>query len=327
MNLDCTRDFILPKYTCNGINTRRPKSRLWVDDLAGLSTTTLANMEPGKYASADEMILEKVRVATERVMELVGDSVSKYILERESLEIGTLGEYLSASSTSTSKRGLRVKLGASGGILMKILVTRVWIKSKVSKQNVVLTITDDGAETEHTFNAVADQPVEVVLQYVSTSNLVDITITDPDVELYHVSTKGTQYYTSCSTCSGTAKYEHLAAAGVLAGVESTTEAHGIVAEVQAVCSFPSARCLLMMEYRWAILYQFGVEVCEEWEATPRMNFLGIHGKPWAIEKKKEWGEKVASIVAQKASKAASFLAQLSPKCVKCGTGVHHGYGF
>lgn len=323
--MECYTDFIVPRSTCNGPNPVQPKSRLYVDDLPGFSTIALANIEPGKYGTAAEMITEKLRVACERVMEDVGESVGEYVREKAPLEAGTIGEFGTSTSSSANARGLRLKMDSGVGLLTKMLISRVWLKATADKEGVVVTVKDGLKTKTFTVDVLADKEVPLDIEYVAEQNQVDITITDEEVTVYEASTEDARYFASCASCTSGAAFKYMVGCGVDDDTESATTSFGIRAEVQATCVFVAAQCLLLQEYRWAILYQFGIECLEEWTITGRMNFLGIHGKPWAEGKKVEWAAKVADIINKKSHKTANFLARLSPRCVKCGTGTTYGH--
>ena len=83
--------------------------------------------------------------------------------------------------------------------------------------------------------------------------------------------------------------------------------------------------MLLRRLRWAVLYQFGVEVLDEWLATSRMNYMGIHGKEWAAEKRPEWQNEVEVKLEQQAPHLATLIEKLSPECTRCGRGLTLGY--
>jgi hypothetical protein len=326
--MECYTNFIVPRTTCNGLNTVKPTSLLYVDDLPGFSTIALANIEPGKYGTAATMIEEKLRVACEKVMEEVGHSVSLYVREKAPMEAGRIGEEISdptnTDSTVEAPLGTRIKLDNGSGILLKLGIPRIWFLCKGDQEGVTITVKDGLLTTTYTMDAV-DGLNEFGLEYVSRTNVVDITVTHPDgLSMYPFTMVNSKYYASCASCTHGVKYKYMLGLGLNNGQEDDEEGY-VSVEVQAVCVFGAAQCLLLREYRWAILYQFGIECLEEWTITGRMNFLGIHGKPWAEQKKVEWAAIVEKHLEKKANKTANFLARLTPQCVKCGTGVTYGY--
>lgn len=320
--MECAENFIVCRNTCSGVDPVTPTSGLYADDLPGISTLSLANIEPGKYATAAAMVQEKVALAVKKVADRVKEVLAQYLEESatvEAGEVGTLnGDPIDASPNA---RGLRVSL--DGTQLMHLLIPRLYVKAAASGEFEVL-LKDGANERTYSVQCTANQVAMLDIHYLAQTKQVDITITDPLFQPVSGTTFDTRYFSTCVACGRPCKYRHIAGVGLLKDAEVDV-AQGIGAQVVVTCAFDRALCMLLRRLRWAVLYQFGVEVLDEWLATSRMNYMGIHGKEWAAEKRPEWQNEVEVKLEQQAPHLATLIEKLSPECTRCGRGLTLGY--
>ena len=323
--MDCHKDFIAFRTTCAGVGAVAPKSKLFFEDLPGISCAGLAAIEPGKYNSARVMAEEKLRVACEHVLSRAEEALEPYIKARIELEAGEIGSFIGGAYAAGSalQRGVRLKM--EGGILMRMLIPAIFLQAEEAVADLEVLVIDGEEEHSFTTNIEAGELTVLDLHLEVKSKTVDVVIADDRFKPMVGSTSSTRYYTaSCTKCTNTAKYQYLSGVGVSDGYEDEA-AYGIAVQVIATCSIEPALCMMLQKLRWAVLYQWGVEVLEEHIATGRMNFLGIHGKEWAAEKLPEWQDKVSEHLKSAAPGLRTFVTKLTPQCVSCGTGITMGY--
>lgn len=320
--MECAENFIVCRNACSGVDPVTPTSGLYADDLPGISTISLANIEPGKYASAAAMVQQKVAIAVKKVGDRVKEVLAQYLEENATVEAGEVGTFNSDVLAGTADaRGLRI--GLDGTQLMHLLIPRIYVKAAASGEFEVL-LKDGPEERTFTVNCVANEVAMLDVHYLAKTKQVDITITDAAFKAVSGTTFNTRYFATCVACGRNCKYRHISGVGLLKG-EEVDAVQGIGAQVVVTCAFERALCMLLQRLRWAVLYQFGVEVLDEWLATSRMNYMGIHGKEWAEAKRPEWMQEVEIKLEQQAPHLATLIEKLSPECTRCGRGLSYGY--
>lgn len=323
--MDCHKNFICARTTCAGVDTVKPTSGLYIDDLPGLSTQALTGIEPGKYQSAATMLEEKVRVACDKVFDLARAVVEPYLREHVSVEAGEIGQYddpVTYAAGSAAERGVRVKL--DGGILMRMLIPRVWIQAEDDVDDLEVKVYDGSVLTRHKVDLVAGVRLALDLHLLAEARTVEVIVADNRFKPATGDTDSTTYFSTCVTCGGRSTYEHLAGTGMLDGDE-VTALQGIAVQVIASCNLEAAVCMLLKRLKWVVLYQLGIECLEEWLATQRFNFLGIHGKKWAQDTLPRWQREVADRIDAEKYSLTNLLKKLTPECMTCGSGVTAGY--
>lgn len=100
--------------------------------------------------------------------------------------------------------------------------------------------------------------------------------------------------------------------------------YGIRPEVALLCSIDPVACVMLKRFRFAVLYQWGILVLEEWLASPRTNYFTIHSKEWAIGAIEQWNTvELPRYMKGPSEKLAHFVSNLDPDCLKCGSGAHY----
>lgn len=321
MELPCISGFITPKAVCPGGIYVRPKSGLHVEDLPGISTTALAAVEPGKYLDAQTFIDEKMKVAGMIIADRMRNHLEAYIEERGVREAGYIGTWSVPDVTLVGAdvpRGVRVK--ADGGPMLVPTISRVYIKGLDAISDLVVKLKDGEKVTEFPVSIEAGIEKELYLNYDAEKRTVDIYIDDERFIPFSGSTEGTKYFSSCLTCGGHSRYLGIAGSALYDGAE-TDVLQGIRAEAVLLCSIEPVLCLLLSRFRWAMLYQWGILVLEEWLASPRTNYFTIHSKAWAADKVEQWNMiDLPRAMKSNIQSLASFISQLDPDCLTCGKG-------
>lgn len=326
VELPCLANWITFKYPCAGEEYVRPLSSLHWEDLPGFSTVSLAAVEPGKYLDAKTYAQEKLHTAGLMILDRLRNYLEPYVAERGPVESGHIGTFTDASPLAgdAAKRGVRIRV--DGGAMLVPLISKVWLKSSTAISDLVVKVKDGTQILEFPCSVEADVETEVWIHYEARSKSVDVYIEDVRFTPHTGSTEGTSYFTSCNDCSGHARYLHLAGGGLLDDTEGTA-LQGMRAEVTLVCSLLPVACVLLKRFKWAVLFQAGILILQEWGATSRTNYFSIHSKEWAVNTMEEWNTiELPRAFKTHASTLASYVSQIDPECLNCGTGASYTHG-
>lgn len=324
--MDCLKNFIGIRQACVGGPTVAPKSGQYIEDYAGLTRASLQAIEPGVWNNCQTFLDDMVRQAAIQVVDVdARAAIEPYLRVRDDMDAGLIGVFGdTAAVEADAKRGLRVK--KTTGILGKIVVGRVWVKSTAGGTFTV-TITDGTKTTTEDVVVVADVAAALWPHFDTFEDTVDITITDAAFVPYGGDTSSTAEYANCTSCSTGGKWQTLSGRALHADTE-TDKLQGITAEVSIGCDLSNAICLIAKPLRVPIFFATVMKVLENWEATPRMNFFAHHQKEWAEKTYANLVNKQYPTAWDLHSKGlARYLEQLDPVCVDCGSGNAGGYGF
>lgn len=324
MELACMAGFITPRTVCAGGTYVKPKSGLHVEELPGISWAALAAVEPGKYLNAQTFIDEKLETAGKMIVDRIRATLSQYVEEAGPKEAGFIGtwseDYLAGVAT---KVGVRVR--TDGGAMLRSIISRVWIWSEDDIADLVVKVKDGPNECEWTVSVVGGEETEVWLNYQAKTVKVDVYVEDVRFKPRTGDAQGTAYFSNCTGCSSHGRYRGIAGGGLSGETESAT-LRGIKPEVVLICSIDPVVCILLKHFRFAVLWQFGCLVLQEWIASPRTNYFTIHSKEWAAATLEMW----MTIELPRAMKdptkyLAHFISQLDPGCLICGEGANYSH--
>lgn len=322
--MKCLTNFIVPRSGCEGVARTKPVSGLYVEDLSGITMAALVGTDAGKYIDAQTYIDEKMRFAAELLMERVKLHLEKWMQDRGILEAGTLGRWANPSVSLAPvllDRGLRIE--ATGGPMATLNVTRVWIASKVSVDNLQVVLTDGSKTETYTIDVQAEVPYELWLNYEAETRRVDVTITDDRFEPMSGTVVPMWTYSDCDTCPKGGLYKHLRGRGLYDGTE-TDVLQGVVGEAMVDCRLSAIGCLLMRRMRLPLLYQWGILVLEEWLASSRANYFTIHSKEWAAWQVEQWKTvDMPRLMKSSLEPLAAFIRGVDPGCFTCGSGAKY----
>jgi hypothetical protein len=327
MNLPCIDGFIVPRTLCPGVPVATPKSGLYVEDLPGFSTVSLAAVEPGKYLTAQAFIDEKMRAAGQMILDQLRVHLGQYVQEAQPRESGTVGSFdTNTLAGAATKRGVQIRV--DGGALTTPMVPRVWLKCEDDIADLVLKVSDGYTTIEHTISVVGGGVEnEVWLNFEGRNKTVQVWVEDIRFKPFTGTAKGTKFFSSCTTCG---HYYHSAyrfiAGGGWDGTTELTTLLGIRAEVVVMCSLEPIACILMKRFRWAVLYQFGALVLQEWLASSRVNYFSIHSKDWAAASLEKWESvDIPKHMKPHLKTLAAYVSQMDEHCIECGVGVVYAH--
>lgn len=324
--LPCIKNFITFQSVLPGETYVAPVSKLHVEALPGVYRKSLSQVEPGKYLNAQAFVDDKLNIAGMMIMDRMRNYLEPFVNEKGSKEAGTVGTFDDASplSGTATKRGLRITVG--GGAMVMPLLSRVWIKCDATIEGLEVKVKEGTKETTYTVDTIADTEVELWLHYEGRAKTLEVTIADTRFHPSTGSTAGTKYFSTCHTCNRAGLYKYITGTGLL-GTNETTALQGIRAEVVTMCSLDPVACILLKRYRFAVLYQFGILLLQEWDASDRTNYFTLHSKEWAQAQAEQWN----MIDLPRHMKTANdqlvhFIRNLDPDCLTCGTGPNFGSG-
>ena len=312
--------FITPRVMCNGDAYVKPTSGLHVEDLPGFGCNSIAAVEPGKYGNAQTFINEKLDTAGKMILDRMRNYLEPYVQERGTKEAGFIGTWGTEYGTGVStKVGVRVRV--DGGPMLVPSVPRLWIQCEDTIADLTIYVKDGNNVHEFPATVTGGGVInDLWLNFEPKAKTVDIYVTDDRFKPLRGDTQGTKYFSNCAGCSGHGRYRGIAGGGLLGETEGTT-LQGIMPEVVLLCSIDPVACLLLKRFRFAVLYQFGILVLEEWLATSRLNYFAIHSKEWAAASLELWNTvELPRHMKTNTHTLASFISQLDPDCLECGTG-------
>lgn len=323
LELPCLKNFITFQSVNTGESYVPPTSKLHIEALPGVHRKSVSKIEPGKYANAQEFLDDKLNIAGLMILDRMRNYLEPYVQERGTKEAGTIGTWSDDAALSgvAQPRGVRIKV--QGGPLLVPLMSRVWIKSSQSTTGLQVKVKDGQQETTYSVDTVAGEEVELWIHLEARTKQVDVTITDVRFHPHTGSTKGTKYFSTCSTCAGHGLYQGIAGSGLLNGSE-TDALQGIRAEVVLMCSIDPVACILLKRYRFAVLYQTGILILQEWDASDRTNYFTLHSKEWAQTQAEQWNMVDLPRHMKTANEhLVAFIRNLDPSCLTCGNGPNY----
>lgn len=283
----CIEDYILLTNGCLGGTS---VSKMYLDQLEGISVENLANVEPEKYANTAQFVRDKLY--------LVANSIElklKALLTARGLELNTNGAIQNACKVGTTTWGA-VALDKG------ILVSKQWIGSESAAiwvDGVKVKSPSGGATTvkvkdlegnvlySKDITLIADFEVNIsIKQHFRYDNIL-ITVDSTNVSLYEYVCTGKN---DCAPCMKSSKYLSIkgwngAGASDVGFVGACVRLD--CTDIDILCQYLNREGVAM-----AILYELGGEVLNEWiSPNNRVNIIKTHGAEWASTKIKEWPAK------------------------------------
>lgn len=325
--LPCLDNFITFKAVCPGETYVRPLSGIHWEDLPGFGVKSMAAIEPGKYLNAVTFGREKLHVAGSMILDKMRAAIEPYVQERGVKEAGYIGTYTDESPLTPSLTGRGIRVRVDGGPMLLPTIPRIWLKSSTAVSNLVVKVKDGNTITEFPLDSLpADQETEVWLHYEAANKQVDIFVENASFAPYTGDTQGTKYFTNCTGCAGHARYVGIAGGGLVGSTE-TTILQGMRAEVVLLCSIDPIACILLKRYKWAVAFQAGILVLQEWGPSDRANYFTLHGREWAKETADGWNlVELPRAMKTNNETLVAFLRNMDPTCLTCGSGPSYVEG-
>jgi hypothetical protein len=279
-------------------------SELYIEDLEGMDLSRLASIEYGKTQSASALFPQLVKRAGRVMLEEVKVLLMPYIRTQAATAWGTIGDFSGTRTCDTSI----LKLQSCLGNLQRFVIEKVAVKF-VNAGTYTLTLTDGNYTAEKQVTVQAGVLAFIDWRYVAKTSNVQITA---NTEGYTGQINTLYQYSGRKKCN------------VCWCNEGIGRICGISASYTVQCDFESILCATLPHLNMPLLYSVGIEVLKEWEASDRLNFLTIHGKEWAEEKRSEWQTKRNEFITSSIDSIARMLQEADRECVTCG-GYSYGY--
>lgn len=321
--MDCIENSIGVRALYEAGKTEASKTGLYIEDLEGITLDRIAAIEMGKTHTAAELVPQLLRRAAMLLMEDVRVKLMPFIRDEFALEHASFGEFqdppeLLGSLVGTN--GLRVNI--HGGQFSKLYISKVYICVEAAGEQTV-TLTSGSQVKEVTFTAVANEEVEVLVDFIAEKSTVDITI-DGTLQPHGGELKNCDVVKHCNTCSSKSGYYFFTAFGLNNG-NQVNSLVGVRAECDLLCDIDSVLCFTIPRLKVPLLYKLGIELLKEWQASDRLNWLTLHSDEWVDAKRDEWEQVTYNqYLGQAMAGMARYLQQIDSNCFQCG-GFHHAH--
>lgn len=325
--MDCLKNFFAIRNVCAGATPVVPRSGLYIEMLEGISVKSVANIESGKYATAVNLIDEKIQFAGIQLSEAVKkilypDLVSGLV--SESFEGGEF--YSSINHTDVyhtsggNDCGVRIRKMKSALTRLRIPYVHLLANSDVTGK--ILYVVDGSREfTASIPDMKAGEEIKMLIDYTAKTDDVYIKWDASDISPANGISYGIEGPAGCQTCNNSSM-EWLSVRGWNNG--ETSQLWGIRPFVVAECDMDYALCLILQKIKLPFLYLVGAEILKEFIATDRANYFAINSKDWAREKIVEWQSYAEQQLLHEKHGIKNFLMQIDSKCFTCKT-FRHGY--
>lgn len=304
-------------------NCTAPESRLFINDLPGMSLKKASKIASGEYPSGYEILKKCTINAAHEVFQDFQTYISPYfdfnlVVETRQLERFSDTKILPAVA---KERGLIMKRWRSE--LSQIYVEEIYIKANASGVGVI-KITDGATITTQNVDLIADEVNTVFINKAFKSEIVKITMDDTSFPVYtYENNKYNSFYksTSCRTCSG----NYSSADFYIAGWDGSAEdnkCYGIGVKASVRCYEENVICSVLPRMYFIIWYKSGVKFFEELLYTDRLNGVTIFTKDEAAELLEKYEADYAQKYKIFCKSIYDFLKSTKGECLTCN-GTHY----
>lgn len=324
--MECANGFIGIRQACASAGMDAPSSGLFIEDLEGISVASLEGVNTGKWDDAVDLVNQKTIHAARLVTEELRSYISPTFREELVLETGFGGKFDTEGYTALDPGDYGLRASMVNNNLRELRLEEIFLLFEADFSKAI-TITD--GEISKTINselaviAKAGVQARIPIDFVSSTGQIDVIYEGSGTSPANGSTSSTQFLRDCKPCGSTG-FENFTVKGHANLVEDDN-LYGIRGRFAIDCSMEKALCLSISRLKMPILYRLGIELLKEWEASDRMNWLTIHGRDWALDKRAEWEEiTYPNLMKQLSSGVAHWLKRVDKNCLKCG-GTTYGY--
>lgn len=291
---ECLQNFIGITRDCNNMGLGKSTSDLYVTDLEGLDVEVIADFTSND-ATAQKLIERKIEFAINMVFEDLDFYIQPYFSTHKIVDKVIKGTWTTeVLPISPIRRGLHVKKNQRGFI--KNTIEKVRILSHTTQVGAILRITDGIYQTDYVINLVADQILEVLLNYDMIFDECYITLDNTSLEMYKVNLQSNTHNSHCSSCGHgnyNDSYRKTPKEGVLVtgwdGLQDHECSFGMYVEILSQCDFDVLKCSLANRFKTLFLYRVGIELCKQWIHSPRVNETTVLNVDHGYFLIQEWG--------------------------------------
>lgn len=279
-----------------------PKSRLYINDLEGITNNLGAAIVSGEDVSGLNLMRKKIDFATGLVIEDLRAYIAPYFSIETVIDSFTAGlndgNYLNYAPL---ERGLRIRKTKTNLQTLRLINLRIMVSDTVEGK--VIKIIDGNLVTEYEVDLVAGEEYNLHLDYIARNDVVRIVMDNSDVRVNDGGFFESKSGCNCS-CLYTGSYAHLpymtpypfskdplygggyglptkSYSGPIRntdvevmgwnGTEKEKRNFGMSVDVSIECSLDSLACALSNHLRYVLLYKAGVEIVKEWALSDRIN--------------------------------------------------------
>lgn len=298
-------------------DSEAPNNVVYLDDLPGLSLSSLAAVAPSDLLSAVALVEQKNGLATRRLSSLLRSQ-----LRRRGVRLDFAGDAwqycnILNSPAPAGVEAIRVNWDFFKSKLGRLHVQALSIKAAATGSTTLEIKSEGGATLWSTpINLVADEVATVIVDKYFTQRFLFVSSSNNSLPLYGANCGGA---VGCCGISG-----GIAPPIVVSGWTgdgTTTAAPGISLKAAIVCDTDGLVCCFLKELREAILYATGAEVAKEIAApSSRFNYFADVSKDWAVEAAAMWAEEAEVLLSNELERIAEKLRL--DYCFSCS-----GHGF
>lgn len=323
--MECLTGFFALSKSCS---SQVPKSGLYIDMLEGMNLKSISNIETGKFLTAQKFIDQKMILIGEKWKTDFADMLFGDMVESAMDSIISKNFCDDYNTGQAGTAGLKIEKIPTK--LSSLFIPRFYFKSHTPANELPITVSDSTRSEVFYVTANADEEVAVEINWHSSQNTVSITFDDstvgPSQQLIEPYTGAIAYfnhwfYNGCTGCTSKSS-RYLKISGIDYNGNSISNYRGIRADVLLNCDREKMICLVAMEQKVVLLYMLGIEILNEWEAGDRFNFLAIHGKDWAKEKKIAWQESIDRSNFNNGKGIRNLLRKHEKECFICNSGKY-----
>lgn len=257
---NCLKDWIGVKC----LTTSR--SGFYINDLEGLNLRYAADIVDSDYISGLEFLKSKIDFSTSLVLQDILAYAMPYYRINSIIDEIKVGEFNNQNVAPVAlDRGVRLQIRNTR--LSRLRVNTINIKIQQTNFAHSVEIVDGINSYSYPFTTDANGEAQIQPDYLSTSNIIYITMNDTNI---NVNKSDVKTNCSCSTKSS----QYIVANG-WNGSTMTNSTYGLQVYANAECNVDEIGCMLTSKLTFPILYRTGLEIAKEAATTDRLNSITL----------------------------------------------------
>jgi len=94
---------------------------------------------------------------------------------------------------------------------------------------------------------------------------------------------------------------------------------GIALDINYECMEERLQCALLQRAKWAILYNAGIKILDQWDVSNDLNFVSLHNNDEAMKLRERWQAKYDKEMSRLTRTVRNFVLKLDRTCFECET--------
>jgi|GEM_PF-3728780 len=315
--MKCIDEYIGISQSCEKVV---PKSKLYIEDLPGVSLKYMALSESGKYITAKNLVAQKARIAAQL---MIAEMNSLMLSNRITTALETINCPFFSDEVIFGAGSPGLQITKIQTQLSKLYLPRFYFKSSSDVVGLVITVSDGVSPVEFTVSSLAGEEKVIEAQYTSNQNKITITYPSEGVEAYGGSL-GNLCNHCCNGCSDDCGSYYLEVKGIDQAGDVAATYFGIRADIELICDTEKMFCNTLEQNKVIFLYATGEQIMKEASLTDRVNFLALGAKEMFAGLAIEFGAKWRQLFMDTTQSTENYLRQLESGCFNC-TSFQNGY--